>query len=229
MFETILFSSIPLSRLADLSDDIIDTIAENHDDNILLNPFLDDLENATDELRDYLDAQKQSYIIRAVTDTDQDRNDAYSSLRDHVKAGIKRINDQYSSSAIYLYQIFVDNGNNLEDLSYEEKTETLENLLEELTTAISLSHLRTVNAQEWLDELEDTQATFKQVFAERENFEEKKQTISKSESLGKIKKSISRTLNAMEIVGSQEDEPKADTTISSLRILIKEANLASKL
>lgn len=224
MLEPIQYASMNLSLLADLADDIIDCIAENHENNKLLDRFLDDLEKTTDELREHLDIAAKSDIIQAVSDADQDRDDAYSSLRDHLKAGMKRLNDHYSGASMYLYQIFINNDLNLHRFKYEEQTIALENLLRDLNTPASQVHLKVMHAKEWVEELEESQKRFLEVFEKRTQIEGKKQSMSRSEAMEKIKESISKTLNTMEVVAFQENESKAKRTIAALNKYIKATN-----
>ncbi|WP_163718224.1 DUF6261 family protein [Mangrovibacterium lignilyticum] len=150
--------------------------------------------------------QNSTAMVRSA---DTSRDNSYVSLRNHVSAGLRRENADYRAACEALWPLFEKNDTTLYYFPDGEETQAIESLLTELKAGDGPAHLATVNATEWLDELDRDNQAFVAAQQQRAANRSTDTTVTDAEALKQLEaalnlmNSVMDSLSMMEAAGVQ--------------------------
>lgn len=160
MISNIPYTLIPLPGLVTMSERSVQVLNSRHPDEAFFLRTIDKLLFASGLATRAIGSSRQAEGTKTVVAADDDRDASFDSVRDHVKAGLKRNNPEYKAACERLYGIFKKNNLNLSRLPYDEETGALISLFEDLSGSQPEADLAMINASEWLAELKRDQTAF---------------------------------------------------------------------
>lgn len=229
MINTIPYTLIPLSGLTTLSERSLQTVQTNHPDEAFFIKNINRLQQAIERATIAVGSSRMAEGTKSVTNADIDRDNSFDSLRDHVKAGLKRNNAQYKMACERLFTIFKKNNLNLSRLPYDQETGALMSLFTDLSDTQSVTDLATIHATEWLQELKSDQSGFEEAVKTRASEKVDAQDVptdaAAKEMLIPALKSFFKVIDVAE-----ENEIVADIsqTIGLLNVIIQEVVTAHR-
>jgi len=144
-----------------------------------------------------LGSSRKQNLTEAIMEADLLRDNCFLSLKDHVKAGLRRNNADYSSACQDLWSVFVKNGIKLYDMSNNEQTAATNSLLNDLNTADNQLHFKTIHAVEWLKELQTANDQFVELSKQRSAARSTDTTIPDEAAFKQLRQSVDLLENVL--------------------------------
>lgn len=161
------FTVIPLAGLVTMAERTLAIVRQQHPEVAMLTTPLSNLEAAIGVAVQALGSSRSLQKTVTVQQADRDRDNSYESLRNSIRAGLRRNNPAYREACERLLILFSKNNLELARLSYDAQTAALLSLFADLSTLQAVADLATIHATEWLQELKSDQERFEQAVSER--------------------------------------------------------------
>lgn len=168
-------------------------------------------------------------LTEIVAAADLRRDNSYRSLRDHVKAGLRRENENYRKACEALWPLFEKNGLQLYRIAKDKETAAIESLLADLSKPKYQAHVATVNISDWLNELDNDNKTYVTASAERSAARSADNTVLDAEAFNELKKSMEILENILNTMQAMGDPEGIDEIVAEVSQYISEANTAAKI
>ena len=223
MLHQISYSLYSAKSLYDLAKQIHQIVLESHPNHPMLAPFLDTLQNSMDKAVSALGKRTANPLTSQIKGADSNRDDAFVAFRDHVRAGLRRLNDNYRQASEQINQVLEENDLRLYVFGYAEQSAALARLFTELEKAENQQALGVLQAKAWVQELKEAQQVFEQLYAKRIETGAEAERITETEAKKELTAALQilvQTLGVLEAMGSPESIFK---TIKQLNILIDQA------
>ena len=170
MVSKISFSTFELSELNTLARQLSAILSEVYSDQPTLTPALQAVKEALALGDSALATPRGEALTEAVQQADSRRDDSYMGLRDHIAAGMRRHSlPAYQEACTRLKKAFDLHGNALHRESYAKESALLASLFKELSGPGATADLATIQATEWLQELQTDETAFLALYAQRDD------------------------------------------------------------
>ncbi|MBS2098403.1 DUF6261 family protein [Carboxylicivirga linearis] len=228
MIVQIVYSYFSLSRLVDLANKITGLLNNKFPDNAMLTTVLSAIEaNVKVALQSVGSTQKQN-LTEAIKDADLLRDNCFISLKDHVRAGLRRNNTKYNSACQALWSVFIKNGTKLYDMSNDEQTAATKSLLTDLNTTDNQPHFKTIHAVEWLNELQMANDQFIELSKQRSAARSTDTTIPDDEAFKQLRQSVDLLENVLNTLYMMNDPEGIQEAVNEINQYITEANTSAR-
>ncbi|MDX2302709.1 MAG: DUF6261 family protein [Microscillaceae bacterium] len=228
MIRSISYSLYSLKSLYDLARQIQQTVQAAHPEHPMLRPFLDALQKTLEKTLTAIGKNMGSTLTTAIKEADSKRDDAFVSLRDHVQAGLRRLNPTYREAADKINRVFEQNNPRLYVFAYAEQSAALTRLISDLENPIHKTALETLHAWEWSMELKAAQQNFEQVYTQRVEESAGKDKMTEAEAKKELTTALQiliQTLGVLEATASPEGILE---TVKQLNVLIEQAQATAR-
>lgn len=168
MTQNIPYSYFDLGKLTTLANDLLALTNSAYGDTPTLQPTLAALMTALEGAKASLGTDSTESLTASVQEADDLRDDSFRSLRDHIRAGLRRhANPAYQQACGRLHAIVQRHGSRLYYQPYANESALLASLFQELAEAQSVTDLATIHATDWLAELQNDETRFLKVWKAR--------------------------------------------------------------
>lgn len=168
-------------------------------------------------------------LSRAVRQADTVRDDSFISFKKHVQAGLQRQNEAYRLACEAIWVCIEKNNDKLYTLSDDDETSAINSLLDDLTTPKNQGHLATINAADWIAELDRDNKAFQEVSSQRAADRTANATVGNQQAFSDLKNSFEPLLNIMNSLQLMNEPEGIASTVSLVNQYIAEANTSAKL
>ncbi len=153
MIQDITSTYFSLRRLHTLSKKVDELLESRHPGNLMLAAVLTPLKSKMAIALKAINSSSKSELSTGIRQADKNRDDSYMALKNYVKSGMRRRNDEFRKACEDLWLVFVKNNIQLYSLADEEETSAIDSLVADLSTAENQARMVTINAVDWLNEL----------------------------------------------------------------------------
>ena len=167
-------------------------------------------------------------LTEIVTAADLRRDNTFRSLRDTIKAGLRRQNEAYRAACEALWIEFEKNGLQLYTIPRDTETAAINSLLADLQKPEHAAHLATTNTTDWLTELDNDNQAYVAASAQRSAERSADDTVRDAEAFKDLKTSLELLENILNTMVAMNDPRGIDTIVAEISQYITEANTAAK-
>ncbi len=228
MISKILYAYFTLGRLSTLATKLKTNLSTQFPEQAIIVSLVGKMDVSIQVALQALGSSTKQGLTKTIRQADSFRDDSYVSLRNHIKAGLSRHNEAYQAACKALWPVFEKNGLRLFKFGDEEETSAIESLLLDLATAEMQGHLATINAVEWLGELNTDNQSFVNLSLQRSQNRVDDDTLQDSVAFRKLKASLELLRSTMETLSELDSIAGLDETMAQLNQLVSEANAAAK-
>lgn len=213
------YSLLSLSRLADLASQINTIVKKKHPKEPMLKQFGYSLDNACQETLKTLGDDAGSDFAAKVREADQERDQAYKALRNFVKAGTYRLNATYRETAEKVFATMVRRNLQLYNFSYAEQSTSMKLLLSDLKELEA--DVQLLKGAAWVKELEESQKSFEEVYADRVSSEASQSTLTNAEAKKTLVPALDILLNALMVLNASGQPEGIANTVDEVETIIQ--------
>ena len=224
----ILYSYFNLSRLVSLSQRMLQLLSARYSDHPMISPLLATVQAKQDQAVQSVGSSTRQSLTSLVREADQQRDNSYRSLRDHVAAGLLRENEVYRQACEALWDVFEKNGLSLFRASDSEETAAVVSLLKDLEKTTMQAHLETVHAVEWKAELERDNQAFVRLSQERSAVRSADDTVTDKVAFDQLRASLDLLCNMLNALYALDEPDGIRATVEELDQSIREATAAAR-
>ncbi len=228
MTEKIVYTVYDLGRLIRLAQKLREQYATQFPTNSLLIALVAKLDEAIAVGLKAVNSTTKQTLTEQVQFADVARDDSYFSLREHVKAGLKRQNETYSEACKALWAILQKNGLQLYKLPYDNETTAIDSLMSDLNTDEMKAHLETIHATDWLAELVRDNATFVAKQTERGTVRSEDTTALDTVAFRQVRAMLELTCSTLDTMLSLDSVDGLAAAVAATNQYIHEANVAGR-
>ncbi len=228
MFKRVLYSYYNLGLLTSLTQRIHDLLAKQFPDHERLNALRMNLNESILWAIKAVGSTTRIASTPTIQKANKKRGDSFRSLRDHVKSGLRRQNEAYQKACKVLWPEFEKNGLLLYRLNDGNQSASILSLLEDLNTETNQTHLATINATEWVAELERDHASFTKMSTDRSKQRANDKTPTDKMAHARLKKSVKLALSTLETISELDNLPDLPATIAKVNVYISETNIEAR-
>ena len=228
MISKILYSYFSLTRLHALAKKIKELLSAEFPEQPMLLTVLTSMEPKLAVALKSIGSTSKQPLTKAIRRADSERDDSYLSLKKHIKSGLRRRNDVYRSACEALWVLFEKNNLKLYRTADDDESSLIDSLVADLSTPENQAHLATVNATEWLAELDSDNKAFAAISAKRSVTRSADDTVEDIQAFADLKHwldLLSNVLNSLCLVNNPEGIRE---TAAQINQYIIEANAAAK-
>ncbi len=228
MLLKIIYSLYSLDNLSTLTRKVRNLLGEKFPAEAVIISLLSKIDQAQTVAVQAIGSSTKQELTKKVRSSDRKRDNSYASLRDHVSAGMRRENEDYSAACAALWPLFEKNNTKLANLPDEKETSAIESLLADLRAGDGPIHLATINASEWLDELDRDNNVFVEAQAQRASVKTEDTTMNDSEAFKILTAALEKVNSAMDSLEMME-VAGVEAVAAVLNTYISEANTNARL
>lgn len=222
------YTYISLPGLLTMTERTLAILNERHPGEPFFVRTIEKLESGKTLATKAMGSTNKALTTKNVTQADNDRDNSAESLKNHIRAGLKRNNKAYREACERLYAIFEKNNLNLTRLPYAEQTGALNSLLSDLSTPQAVTDLATVNTTEWVQELRTDQESFEEAIKARGEERAVDDTPTDTVALGALITALKSIFKVLDVAEENEQVEKVSETITLLNELIAEIITAQR-
>lgn len=215
-----------LKGLLTLSHRILELLKSRHPGEVFIQSSVEKLEAAHDYGAQVVGASRKAYATKTVTTADDDRDDSYESLKQLVRAGLKRSNPDFREKCARLYAILEKNDIGLARLPYDQETAALHALFRDMDKAEAQADLAAINALAWYTELKTNQIEFEAAVQERGAERAELDVPTSREAIKELIPVLKHLFKVMDVAEEGEHFGNVSETVVRLNALINEVVLA---
>ena len=167
-------------------------------------------------------------LTEIVSIADLRRDNTFRSLRDTIKAGLRRQNESYRTACEALWLEFEKNGLQLHSIPRDTETAAINSLLANLRKPKNQPHLATTNTTEWVAELDNDNQAYVTAATQRSAVRSVDNTVHDAEAFKDLKTSLELLENILNTLLIMNDPRGIDTIVNEISQYIAEANTAAK-
>lgn len=228
MLNKIRYSYFTLAALTALVQKIVSLLNSKLPENQMVIKLLARFQPQLETALQAIGSTTKTPLTEIVKAADLRRDNTYCSLRDHVKAGLNRQNETYSSACEALWPEFEKNGLKLYNMARDKQTAAIDSLLADLLKPKNQAHLATTNTIEWVGELDNDNQAYVAASTQRSADRSTDDTIQDSEAFKDLKTSLDLLENVMNTMQAMGDSEGIDEVVAEVSQYIAEANAAAK-
>ena len=228
MIKSISYSLYTVKSMANLAKQIYEVVNESHAQHTMLAPFLDSLQKAYQKGLGAVGENMGSMLTAEIKASDADRDTAYISLRNHIKAGINRPNETYSLAAQKIYRVFEQNNLKLYDFRYTEQSVALTRLFTDLASPENQEALKILHAIAWLEELKQAQTKFEELYTQRSQETVSTQKPTDAEAKKEISTALQFLLQSIGVLEAIGEPESILDTVNRVNVIIDKEQAAAR-
>ncbi|WP_163715419.1 DUF6261 family protein [Mangrovibacterium lignilyticum] len=228
MIKEIFYSYFSLARLHALAKKIKELLATKFPDQLMIAAVLAPLEARMAVALQAIGSSTKNPLTKDVRQADKDRDDSYISLKNHVRAGLRRRNADYRTACEALWVVFEKNNSKLYQLADEDETSAIDSLVADLKTAENQAHLATINAVGWLAELDADNLAFSDASANRSAARSTDNTVDDKKAFADLKASLELLPSVLTSLCLMNDPAGIQEAVAEINQYISEDNAAAK-
>lgn len=208
MNEQLYVSFLNAGDLSVLSQRII-KLASTIPEEAFIKEVIDVLQKDVENLKNARDINRKSKYTPELQKRKEIRNDAFSGLKEYCKACFKKHKTEaYHKAAAALHTILKQYSTIILNKGYNEQTDTIHRLLNELSEM--KSQIQTINAKEWVEDLINAQEEFENFYHQKVDQEIDEDFPQVSEMMNSLKKHLHTLLMCLDIVEELRPKKLAD-------------------
>ncbi len=224
----ILYSYFTLANLTALAGKIHLYLVAKFPDHPMVIPIMANLQGSMDIALKSVGSSTKQPMTKKVRAADKKRDNSYLSLRDHIHAGLRRENEDYRTACESLWPIFEKNGFELARLADGDETIAIHSLIDDLSGPEEQTHLATVNAVEWMQELQADNQNFVLTSQQRSAKRTVDTTVPDDRALGQLKSSLELVCGALAALRATNAPDGIQGAVNEINEYIREANASAK-
>lgn len=224
----IYFSYFTLAALTALVQKIVMLLGSNLAESPLMANILTRLIQQAETAVQAIGSTKKTPLTEIVTAADLRRDNTFRSLRDTIKAGLRRQNEAYRAACEALWIEFEKNGLQLYTIPRDTETAAINSLLADLQKPEHAAHLATTNTSDWLTELDNDNQAYVAASAQRSAERSADDTVRDAEAFKDLKTSLELLENILNTMVAMNDPAGIDAIVAEISQYITEANTAAK-
>ncbi len=159
---------------------------------------------------------------------DAKRDNSFVALRDYVASGLRRENAPYRAACQALWPLFEKNDTTLYRLPFRVETQSIESLLTDLKAGDAPVHLATINATEWVEELDSNNQAFVDVQLQRASAKTTDTTVTDDEAFKHLTVSLELVNSTMDSLAMME-VAGVEAVAAELNTYISDANTNARI
>jgi len=229
MLTPILYSYYSLGRLHSLCQKILTHLTATYPEHAMISFMLPQLEIKMAVALKSLGSTTKQPLSKAVLQADNVRDDSFISFKNHVRAGFRRQNEAYRLACEALWVSIEKNNDKLYCLPNDDETSAINSLVSDLSTAENQVHLASINATEWLAELERDNKAFLEVTAQRTADRTSNSTIDNQQAFAELKNTLEPLLNILNSLQTMNEPEGINFSVDLIDHYIIETNVSAKL
>ncbi|MCY1723135.1 DUF6261 family protein [Prolixibacteraceae bacterium Z1-6] len=229
MLTKILFSYFSLPGLTALAQRITDLLSSAFPENPMISPLLAQLKPQLETAVQAIGSTQKQPLTEKVKEADRKRDNSFRSLRDHVKSGLQRENEAYRTACEVLWTEFDKNGLQIFSLPREKETAALMSLLNDLRKPKNLEYLQTVNATEWVNEIDRDNQLYVSTTQERSAVRSGDTTVADAQAFKNLKDSLELLENLLNVLYAMNTPAEIGGVADEISQYIREANTAARI
>lgn len=190
---------------------VIDLVEKTNTEELGLKVFL---KNTKTQFSRFDNALKRDYVnpfTQTMISTDRSRDDRFIGFKAYVAACKYRKNKNWLIAAEELERLIDRYGGELYKMSYAEESAALDNLIADLQTAPFKKAIRTIQANDWQDEMIEEHEAFKALNQKRNETEDPN-----TETIGDTRKPAIRALRSLLSMIRLQEEAMDNPALSDL-------------
>jgi hypothetical protein len=223
-----IFSYYTLAALTALAQKIINLLNAKLPENAMVIALLNRFQPQIETALQAIGSSRKTPLTQIVTAADLRRDDTFRSLRDTIKAGLRRQNEAYRSACEALWLEFEKNNLELYYLARDKQTAATESLLADLRKPKNAPHLATTNTTEWVTELDNDNQAYVAAATQRSAARSADDTLQDAEALKDLKTSLELLENILNTMQAMQEPQNIDEVVAEVSQYIAEANAAAK-
>jgi len=228
MIKEIYYSYFTLARLHALVKKIKELLAAKFPDHPMIATALAPFESQLAVALQAIGSSTKHALTKEVRLADSDRDDSYISMKDHVKAGLRRKNNSYREACEALWTVFEKNNTQLYRAADDDETAAIDSLVADLNKPQYQSHLATINAVDWLAELVRDNIKFTELSELRSADRSADDTVDDTKSFASLKQSTELLMNVLNSLYLMNEPSGIQEAVEKINQYIIEANSAAK-
>ncbi len=224
----IYFSYFTLAALTALAQKIITLLSTKIPESQLVTTLLARIAPQLETALQAIGSTIKQPLTEIVTAADLRRDNTFRSLRDTIKAGLRRQNDSYRAACEALWREFEKNGLHLYSIPRDTETAAINSLLADLRKPENAPHLVTTNTTDWVTELDTDNQAYVAASAQRSAARSADDTIHDTEAFKDLKTSLELLENILNTMLAMGEPADIDEIVAEVSQYITEANAAAK-
>lgn len=229
MLTKIIYSYFSLGNLTALAKKIHLYLAAKFPDHSMITTVLVNLKNSLNTSVQAAGSSTKQTLTKSVRDADKKRDNSYISLKDHIHAGLRRENETYRLACEALWAVFEKNGTQLYNMPDGSESTAIDSLLRDLDQSKAVGYLETVNAVEWLQELDRDNENFIAISQQRSSERSVDETETDDIAMDQLRISLELVSNVMSALLAMNDPKGIQEAVNEVNQYIREANASAKL
>ncbi|WP_163323461.1 DUF6261 family protein [Draconibacterium mangrovi] len=224
----IIFSYFTLAALTALVQKIVALLTAKLPENAMVISLLNRIQPQIETALQAIGSSRKTPLTQTVTAADLRRDNTFRSLRDTIKAGLRRQNEAYRSACEALWPEFEKNNLELYYLARDKQTAATESLLADLRKPENAPHLATTHTADWVTELYNDNQAYVTASAQRSAERSSDDTLRDAEAFKALKTTLELLQNILNTMQAMQDPRGIDEVVAEVSQYIAEANAAAK-
>lgn len=229
MLNKILYSYFSLAALTALVQKIVNLLSAKIADNQMVAALLARLQPQLETALQAIGSSRKQPLTEIIRQADMRRDNSFMSLRNHVRAGLRRENESYRTACEALWIEFEKNGLRLDKFSREKQTAAVNSLLNDLGKPENQNHLKTTHATKWAEELDNNNKTYVTTTQERSALRSSDDTVKDETAFKDLKISLDLLDNMLNAMYAMNTPEGIASVIEEISQYISEANTSAKI
>ena len=228
MLIKILYSYFTLANLIALANKIRSLLSSKFSDQQMINTVLNRMEADLEQAVQAIGSSTKQALTHTIQAADEKRDNSFRSLRDHVKSGLLRENDEYRTACEVLWALFEKNNLQLHRLGYGEETAAIDSLLNDLLKPENQLYLQAINITGWVDELNRDNQAFVAVSKKRSVSRSADDTVADEVAFKQLRVTLNLLENVLNTMSVMNDPENVHEVVAELNQYIRESNASAK-
>ncbi|QIA09488.1 DUF6261 family protein [Draconibacterium halophilum] len=228
MLSKIYYSYFTLAALTALVQKIVNLLSAQLPDHQMVQTVLTRIQPQLQTALQAIGSTIKQPLTEIVAAADLRRDNTYRSLRDHIKAGLRRQNKAYRTACEALWLEFEKNDLKLYNQSRDTETAAINSLLADLLKPKNQPHLATTNTTQWVTELNNDNQAYVAASAQRSAARSTDDTVNDDKAFKDLKTSLELLENILNTMLAMNDPRGINEVVDEISQYIAEANTAAK-
>lgn len=228
MISKISYSYFTLAGLTALVQKMVILLNSKLAENQMVTTILARLQPEIDAALQAIGSSEKQPLTQKVTQADVRRDNSFASLRNHIKAGLRRENENYRTACEALWAVFEKNGLKIDAMARNKETAALNSLLNDLAKPEYEAYIKTVKITSWIDEVDADNKAFVAQSTQRSAARSTDNTLRDADAFKALKVSLEILDNMLNTLQAMNTPEGIDQIVAELSQYINEANTAAK-
>ena len=228
MLKSISYYSLSANGLFTFTQSIFSLLSEKDLSSFGMTSFIDKAKKLFTNYESALRRDDVNPLTINVQHADEMRDLRFMALKEYFSACLYRESEEWNQAAEDLIRIIKRYGLNLHRYGMAEESAALSNMIEEMKSGPMNVHIKTIQAEDWLNELEASQHYFEEIRAQRV-VETKTDTFTISKTRKPLIDSLRALLQMLDLQYIGTGNPDLGELISHINVLIDQTMISARL